>query len=534
VAGAAQAQAPAGVTAAVNPEASGTPPAELPQLLEVGSNVVQNEHLSTGPQGQLQLLFRDGTTLTLGPGSDLTIDNFVYDPEAETAKLAMTAASGVFRFVGGAASKGEPVVFNTPTATIGIRGGINYTTIAADSGDTETSQAYGKDTTATSKSTGESHVLTKNGFTMQIKPNQSITTAKIDLAKLNAMLASFQGHSGATGGATSAPNQNSQQAQNVTSRNSSQSAGGFAPTGAAPLLNTLIAANASQLAGQSLQVTQSTSVALANQMTTTPVPSTVQPLSGALSVLAVDATYAYNAAAFPNVIANTAPDDASAVVFDSAGRLQSFSTVDGSYYSPFTRITAQALDVTGDASAQIGRWANGTFSYSNGTQTFSLTANQGIPYIIGVQPSSLPTAGTFLFNLQGFTKPVSFDGLATPGTFSGTLGVTFNSGNTYYVGLSTLVTMPGDTVYPLATTGGSANPSAGGLNGIGPPGYGSDYRQGFYGNVTVIATGRACSGSCSATIGGFIAGVNADHVALIYVINPNSVTGLTGAALFKK
>src|SRR5262249_43449179 len=39
-------------------------------------------------------------------------------------KLAMSATKGIFRLVGGKISKSEPIVLKTPTATLGIRGGV--------------------------------------------------------------------------------------------------------------------------------------------------------------------------------------------------------------------------------------------------------------------------------------------------------------------------------------------------------------------------------------------------------------------------
>ena len=43
--------------------------------------------------GQTQLLFLDESSMSIGPNSDLTIDQFVYDPRTGSGKLAMTNAS---------------------------------------------------------------------------------------------------------------------------------------------------------------------------------------------------------------------------------------------------------------------------------------------------------------------------------------------------------------------------------------------------------------------------------------------------------
>jgi trimeric autotransporter adhesin len=113
-----------GVTAAVNPNATGTPPERATRTLNVGLDMFRNEKIVTGPVGKTQLLFIDGSALSIGPNSEVVLDEFVYDPQTETGKLAMTATKGVFRLVGGKLSKTEPVTLKTPTATIGIRGGV--------------------------------------------------------------------------------------------------------------------------------------------------------------------------------------------------------------------------------------------------------------------------------------------------------------------------------------------------------------------------------------------------------------------------
>src|SRR5207244_1999886 len=74
---------------------------------------------------QTQILFLDQSTMTVGPGSELTIDEFVFDPAAGTGKMAASLTRGVFRLVGGKLSKQDNAVsMQTPSATIGIRGGV--------------------------------------------------------------------------------------------------------------------------------------------------------------------------------------------------------------------------------------------------------------------------------------------------------------------------------------------------------------------------------------------------------------------------
>ena len=73
----------------------------------------------------MQVLLVDGSTFTVGPGSDLVIDKFVYDPKKGTGQIAASFSKGVMRFVGGKISKNEDgVTVNTPAGALAIRGGM--------------------------------------------------------------------------------------------------------------------------------------------------------------------------------------------------------------------------------------------------------------------------------------------------------------------------------------------------------------------------------------------------------------------------
>ena len=113
-----------GVASAVRPDARGTPPDQASRLLHVGVDLFANELIETGRSGQTHILFRDGSALSVGPNSSLQLDTFVYDPKAKEGELVVAATKGVFRFVGGRISKKTPVLFKSPTAVIGIRGGV--------------------------------------------------------------------------------------------------------------------------------------------------------------------------------------------------------------------------------------------------------------------------------------------------------------------------------------------------------------------------------------------------------------------------
>ncbi|WP_289295868.1 FecR domain-containing protein [uncultured Reyranella sp.] len=119
------AHAKVGVTSATDGDPRGKPPAEAERVLRVGIDVQANELITTSANDRAHLMFLDGTSLSIGPNAQITIDKFVYDPTTKTGDLAINASKGVFRLVGGKISKTNAITVTTPSSTIGIRGGIS-------------------------------------------------------------------------------------------------------------------------------------------------------------------------------------------------------------------------------------------------------------------------------------------------------------------------------------------------------------------------------------------------------------------------
>jgi hypothetical protein len=88
--------------------------------VDVGSPVAQNDLMNTDVQGRTNLRFLDQSTLDIGPGSDVRIDQFVYSPNRTAAGGTISLVKGVMRYN----SRGAPggVQVRTPTSTLGIRG----------------------------------------------------------------------------------------------------------------------------------------------------------------------------------------------------------------------------------------------------------------------------------------------------------------------------------------------------------------------------------------------------------------------------
>ncbi|AVT81139.1 FecR domain-containing protein [Rhodopseudomonas palustris] len=108
-----------GKASAVNPAAT----ANL-RTISIGQSIAHKERIKTTDKGSVQILFIDKTSMTVGPNSDLTIDEYVYDPNAGTGKLAARLGKGALRFVGGQISHTGDAEIKTAAATVGIRGGV--------------------------------------------------------------------------------------------------------------------------------------------------------------------------------------------------------------------------------------------------------------------------------------------------------------------------------------------------------------------------------------------------------------------------
>ncbi len=162
-----------GAVAAVNSEVIGDPPAADPRDLILGDDLVLEERIESSPIGTGQFLFLDQTALTVAPNSNIVLDRYIYDPATKTGEMAMSMTRGVLRFVGGRISKTTDAVITTPTATIGIRGGISIIIVEED-GTTRVMHIAGEYTRLTSL-TGEEIVISRSNGVADVSINGVVT-----------------------------------------------------------------------------------------------------------------------------------------------------------------------------------------------------------------------------------------------------------------------------------------------------------------------------------------------------------------------
>lgn len=114
-----------GVAAAVRGSVRATAPGQtVGRDLASGKPVFLNDHVTTGAGARMQIMLLDQTVFTIGPNSDMMLDEFVYDPKTNAGKVSAQITKGVFRFVTGKIAQRDPsdMKVKLPVGTIGIRG----------------------------------------------------------------------------------------------------------------------------------------------------------------------------------------------------------------------------------------------------------------------------------------------------------------------------------------------------------------------------------------------------------------------------
>jgi hypothetical protein len=97
---------------------SGTVPAQS------GQPLFQSDSVRTGADGRVGITLKDETRLSLGPNSDVRIDQFLYSPGEGNLRLVLRVARGLVAYVSGRIAKLAPdaVRLETPSAILGVRG----------------------------------------------------------------------------------------------------------------------------------------------------------------------------------------------------------------------------------------------------------------------------------------------------------------------------------------------------------------------------------------------------------------------------
>ena len=94
------AQTNVGRTTAVN-QTSEVERSQRVRSLVINAPILFQDQVITSEEALVQVLFVDGSALTVGSNSRVIVDEFVFDPAAGAGSLVSEVAAGSLRFVGG-------------------------------------------------------------------------------------------------------------------------------------------------------------------------------------------------------------------------------------------------------------------------------------------------------------------------------------------------------------------------------------------------------------------------------------------------
>lgn len=91
---------------------------------EANTKVLKGDLLKTGTDGKMGLIFEDDTIISIGPNSQIVIEDFLFQPAERKMSFVARMIHGTASFLSGQLAKLTPdlVRIETPYATIGMRG----------------------------------------------------------------------------------------------------------------------------------------------------------------------------------------------------------------------------------------------------------------------------------------------------------------------------------------------------------------------------------------------------------------------------
>jgi hypothetical protein len=89
-----------------------------------GSKIFYGDTIVVKSKSNAQILFLDETVMTVGENTELTIDDFVYDPQTNNGNFVTNIKSGVVKTISGKISEKNPdkLEIKIPNGSLGVRG----------------------------------------------------------------------------------------------------------------------------------------------------------------------------------------------------------------------------------------------------------------------------------------------------------------------------------------------------------------------------------------------------------------------------
>jgi len=150
----------------------------LDNTADLAFSIQSNDEAVTS-NGRMAITFLDDSTVKLTEHSQLTIDEYIYDPDPSKSKMALTFGLGTARFITGKLGKIDRrnISLKTPTADIAIRG-TDFTATVDELGRSLIillPDQYGV-------SSGEIEVITAMGTVLLNKPYEATTVSVYESA----------------------------------------------------------------------------------------------------------------------------------------------------------------------------------------------------------------------------------------------------------------------------------------------------------------------------------------------------------------
>lgn len=92
--------------------------------VSIGDPVFEGDAIRTSRKGTMGVVFVDGAVMSIGSGSKVTVEQFLFEPDTNKVGFSVVVAGGSMSFISGAIGRISPdsVRITTPTATLGMRG----------------------------------------------------------------------------------------------------------------------------------------------------------------------------------------------------------------------------------------------------------------------------------------------------------------------------------------------------------------------------------------------------------------------------
>lgn len=91
---------------------------------ETNMKLLKGDHIRTGNNGKVGLIFEDDTIISIGPNSRIVIEDFLFQPSEKRLSFITRIIQGTVSYLSGQIAKLAPsfVRIETPQATVGLRG----------------------------------------------------------------------------------------------------------------------------------------------------------------------------------------------------------------------------------------------------------------------------------------------------------------------------------------------------------------------------------------------------------------------------